>query len=295
MNIAIIGLDSSHTCEYVNRMQNDAFDPAQRTYKMRAASCMAFPTAFQNEEGITARAEFLRSMGVNVVSDFAEAVTGADAIMIEVNDPELHLKYMTQAITTKLPLFLDKPMAGNYADAVKIAELVKNNGTRFFTSSPLRFSSYVIAAAQAVPKPTSVVIWSPIVSPPAGSDIFWYGVHAFEMLQRVMGLGATHVRTLPDENGMLCCVSYANGRRGIIEFTRNHFQYGGILRDQLGNEHMFKVNAPHAEFYGETLRAVESFFDGGNTPVDIEASLEITAMMDAAERSRRGNSTHEEV
>ncbi len=285
MNIAVIGIDSSHTLEYVRRMQDESFDAAQRVHTLQAVSCMTLVTPFQNAEGVAARSELLRNLHVAVTTDFATAVANADAVMVELNDPATHVEYMEKCLKLGKPVFLDKPLADTYENGQKIIAAVRRANAKFFTSSPLRFAADVQAAHQALPLPESCYLWGPIGQAASGSNLVWYGIHVFEMLNLLMGRGAVSVQCMADEAGLLCTILYQGNRRAVIELTKQAYRYGGVLRDRFTPEILFNVNAPNAEFYGETLKQIEKFFHTGVAPVAMEDALEIMKMLSAADDS----------
>jgi len=90
---AVIGLDTIHSIQFAKRLHDPACPVDQKVSGMKISSCMKFVTPFQNLEGINKRQEQLESWGVKVTPDFDEAVKGCDAILIEINDPSLHLEY----------------------------------------------------------------------------------------------------------------------------------------------------------------------------------------------------------
>ncbi len=295
INIGIIGLDSSHTLEYVRRMQDVNFDSAQRTTNLRATKCMSLVTPFQNAEGIAARSQLLSELGVSVSESFEQTIQDVDAIMIELNDPATHLEYLERCLPSNLPIFLDKPMADTLTNANSIARLIKQKSTKFFTASPLRFAREVQDAARQMPQAESCFLWGPIGEAAAGSNLVWYGVHLFEMLNKLMGAGAKGVRSIADDNGVVCMVSYHDNRRGVLEFTTGAFRFGGVLRQRKEQDLSFAVNAPNAEFYGETLKAIEGFFLGAAPPVELSDSLEIMSLIEAADASLRNGGEYIEI
>ena len=137
--VAIIGLDTSHAVEFPKLMQDPAVPAENRVPELKATRCLRFETPFQNREGLDKRTQYLESIGVQVTEDFDTAVADCDAILIEINDPSLHLKYFEQCAALGKPVFLDKPFADTFGNAMKIMEIAEKHGTRFFTSSALRF------------------------------------------------------------------------------------------------------------------------------------------------------------
>ena len=202
--------------------------------------------------------------------------------MLEINDPAFHLEYFERCAGLGLPVFLDKPMADTIANGRKIAEIARKHGTRVFSSSSLRYVPTLLEACAAIPAPALASVYGPLGKAPAGSSVVWYGVHAFEMLQRALGRGALAARAVRDALGTTVVVRYPDARRGIVELTEGSWIYGGCLR-ALDKAHPFVVDLGRA--YTDQLALVAEFFRGGPAPVAMEDTLEVMALLDAAERS----------
>jgi hypothetical protein len=282
IKVAIIGLDTSHSVEFTKRIQSPDCPKEQKVSGMRVIKCMKFVTPFQDEQGIAKRQKQLEEWGVKVYSKFEEVVSDCDAIMIEINDPSLHLEYFKKCAGLGKPLFLDKPLADNFKNGKEIYDIVKEKKLKVFSASSLRFSSELIKACNYMPSPMFSSFYGPLGIAPSGSSIVWYGVHAFEMLERAMGKGATSVLTVKDKTGVTCIVEYPNKRKGIVELVEGAYIYGGCLRDK---EKSFPFVVNSGDLYSNILREIEKFFRGGESPVDIGDTLEVMSLLDSAETS----------
>jgi predicted dehydrogenase len=180
------------------------------------------------------------------------------------------------------PVFLDKPLADNLKNGQIICKTAKDNNLRMFSASSLRFATELEDACEKMPDAKYVSIYGPLGDAPAGSSIIWYGVHAFEMLQRVMGKGAVGVFARRDKAGVVAIVEYPDDRRGVVELTNEAYFYGGCLRDV---EKGVQFSVDSGAIYSKELRSIRDFFMGGKTPVELEDTLEVMAMLDAADRS----------
>jgi len=280
--VGVIGLDTSHAIEFPRRMQAPDLEAGMKVPGLRAATCLRFATPFQNEEQLDGRQRELEGWGVKVTRRLEEAVAGVDALMLEINDPAYHLEYFERCAGLGLPIFLDKPMADTIANGRRIDAIARKHGTRVFSSSSLRFVQALGDACAAVPAPALASVYGPLGKAPAGSSVVWYGVHAFEMLQRGLGRGAAAVLARRDTLGVTVIVQYPDARRGIVELTEGSWLYGGCLR-ALDKAHPFVVNLDRA--YTEQLGHIARFFQGGPAPVAMEDSLEVMALLDAAKRS----------
>lgn len=291
IKIAIIGLDTSHATAFPQLMQDPATPEEQKITGLRVVSCLRFETAFQNKEGLDKRQQYLESIGVKVTEDFDECVADCDAIMIEINDPELHYEYFAKCAPLGKVIFLDKPFADTVENMCKIIDLAKKYSVRFFTASSLRFD---IDFAELMEKDIPVakgMTWGPAGIPAKGSAVIWYGCHTFEMLQRMMGRGAETVSGLKiADNSYLFRVQYSDGRYGIIDLNPS-YSYGAMARTK-DNKIFTTPVTGRVPFYYMLMKEFVKFLHG-EQPVSWEDSVEVMAMMEAALKSLESGKAEE--
>ena len=288
IKVALIGLDTSHTIEFAKRMQAADCPPDQKISGLKVTACLRFSTPFQNEDGLNARQKQLEDWGIKVTTDFDVAVEGCDAVMLEINDPAYHLEYFKKCITLGKPIFLDKPLADNIENGLEIVRLAKENKVNVISASSLRFDENLINACVEMPRPTLVNVYGPLGIAPAGSSIVWYGVHTFEMLEKAMGKGAACITVRADGAGVVAIVDYPDKRRGIAELTKGAWIYGGTLRD---SKTAISYSVAAGNLYVRIMKEVEKFFRTGESGFSLEDTVEVMAMLDAAERSFRSGRT----
>lgn len=286
-NVAIIGLDTSHAVEFPKLMQDKSIPESDRVTGMKVSKCMRFETPFQNKAGLDKRQAYLESIGVKVTEEFNEAVADCDGIMIEINDPALHLEYFEKCSALGKPIFLDKPFADTFDNALKIDAAAKKGSARYFTASSLRFNADLEEAFAGTANVTTATVSGAMGKAPAGSSLIWYGCHTFEMLERIMGRGAVMVSTVNDRKGHVCIVTYADGRRGIVELSTDVWVYGGKFYDADAGSMKNFTYSGKIPFYRSLLDQIKKFFLEGKDCVSIPDSLEVISMLDAADRSAR--------
>lgn len=279
---AIVGLDTSHAVAFPQVIQDPACDQAKHVDGMAVTAALRFETPFQGKKGLDERQTYLESIGVKVTEDFDEAVAGCDAVLLEINDPAYHLEYFKKCAVLGKPIFLDKPFADTLDNAEEMLKVAKERHIRFFTASSLRYDAELINAAKAMPEIDQGIAWGPLGRAAAGSSIVWYGVHTFEMLEKIMGPGAIAVTSTPDRRGVVCTVAYADGRRGVAELTTANYNYGCMLRHGAENKLVAAAGG-----YDNLVREVRAFFRGESEGVALRESFEIMAMLEAAELSVR--------
>ncbi len=282
IKVAMIGLDTSHSIQFGKRMNDPDFDPNLKVEGLKAISCMRFETPFQNKKGLDARQAQLENWGIKVSENFDECVTGCDAIMLEINDPAYHVEYFMKAMKLGKPIFLDKPMADTYASGKIIYDLAKKNSICVFSASSLRFVTAVTDAKKALSDPEFVTVYGALGVAPAGSSVVWYGVHAMEMLQKLMGPGAESVKATQDDKGVVCIVKYKNGSRGIVELNIDSYLYGGVVRTK---EKVLPFVVDMSMSYTLQLKEIARFFAGDEVNVTMDDTLEVMDLLDTTQRS----------
>ena len=281
VKVAIIGLDTSHAVEFPRRMQAPDYDPAFKVSGLRAVSCLRFETPFQDKNGLDARQRQLEAWGIKVTERLDEAVAGCDAIMLEINDPAYHLEYFKQVATLGKRVFIDKPLADNIVHGAEMARIARENRLEVISASPLRFVPELVEACATIGDAKFASVFGPLGKAPAGSSVVWYGVHAFEMLERILGRGALSVAVTRDGVGAVAVVDYPDRKRGVVELSTTSYKYGGTIRtnDQVA---AYLVDS---NMYTETLKDVERFFRTGKASLILDDAVEVMALLDAADRS----------
>ena len=172
-------------------------------------------------------------------------------------------------------------MADTLANGKAIYQLAREKGVSVWSSSSLRFTPEIIACSAAVQKPQFCNVFGALGKAARGSSVVWYGVHAFEMLAKLMGRGARSVFARKDESGVVAVVQYGEGRRGVVECNNGAYRYGGSARGGELTESFLSLGSP----YTSLIKALDQFFREGVIQVPLEETLEIQAMLNAAELS----------
>jgi predicted dehydrogenase len=285
---AIIGLDTSHSIQFTMRAQAPECESSQKVDGLEIISCMRFETPFQDKKGLDERTSQLEKWGVKVYEDFDKAVEGAEALLLEVNDPTLHVEYFEKAAKLGLPMFLDKPLADTMENGLEIKKIAEKYNARMFSASSLRFIQNMEEAVDSVENIQCASVFGPLGIAAAGESVIWYGVHAFEMLQRMMGCGAEEVSVVNDDKGVVAVIRYKDGRRGVVELAEGAFVYGGSVRSN-EDKQVFIADMTYA--YKGLLERIVKFFKGGPAPVGFEDTLEIMNLLDATVKAMKSGKT----
>lgn len=283
LKIAVVGLDTSHSVELPRLMNSPECKPEIKVEGMKVVAVNRFETPFQNKEGLDKRQAQLEEWGIKVTEDFDEAVADCDAIMMEINDPAYHKEYFSRICKLGKPVFLDKPLAGNLEDGRAIIEMARSNNVRVWSGSSLPFAPELLAAQSRLQGEALFAhSFGALGTAPAGNSLIWYGVHSFEMMQKLIGHpGAEEVTSTDNGVSVVSVVNYSDGRRGVVESIRGAWKYGGRVQSARSVE-TFVINSV---LYYNLLLNIRPFFRGSQAPVTLEKSFEGLAIMVAANES----------
>ena len=284
IRIGIIGLDTSHVTAFT-RILNDSSAkdhiPGAKVVAAVKDSSPDIKASYSRVEKFTA--ELTGKWGVKLYPNVKELCKQVDAIMIENVDGRPHLKHAFDVIKSGKPLYIDKPLAGTFADCKKIYHLAKQHKVPIFSSSSLRFSKSTLAArAGKHGKVLHCETFSPAHIEPHHPDLFWYGIHGVESLFTVMGPGCISVQRGTTKDGKIKVTGkWKDGRVGIFRESNG---YGGTAKCETGEYQVGTYDG-----YAPLVKEIIKFFISGKAPVDERETLEIYAFMNAADESKSAN------
>lgn len=279
----MIGLDTSHAPEFAKLINGDSHPefPAKVTVAFPGGS-EDIPSSRDRVAGFTKQ---LSEMGVTIVDSIEVLASQCDAVLLESVDGRPHLHQATPIIQAKLPLFIDKPLAGSLADAIAIDELAKQHKVKWFSSSSLRFSPSIIKYRRDpnwLGKVVGAFSWGPCPFEPTHPDLFWYGVHGVETLYTVMGPGCISVTRSYTEQTDVVTGIWSDGRVASFRGIRQGKSGYGVA---VFGEQAIELDGKY-EGYAPLVDEILQFFHDGTLPVEPSETIEMFAFMEAAQLSR---------
>jgi len=283
IRIGIIGTDTSHVTAFT-KMLNDRTD---RNHVPGARVVAAFKGGSPDvEESRRFAAELKDKWGVAFVNSIEELCDRVDAVLLESVDGRPHLSQVRPVFKAKKRVFIDKPFTASYADAREVVRLSRESGVPFFSSSSLRFNDEV----QTVRKSDKhggimgAFTFGPEHLEPHHPDLFWYGIHAIEMLYTLLGPGCEKVTRIKTDSADTIVGTWKDGRvgtmRGLIEGQQD---YGAVA---FGKKALLATPVPMKSDYRNLVVEIVKFFQTGVPPIPPDETLEIIAFMEAAELSK---------
>ena len=285
MRVGIIGLDTSHSLAFTKHLNVTREKPEYQGFRVTVAYQWGSRDIVSSTNRYPEYCAKVKEMGVRLVDSLDELLSECDAVLLETNDGREHLAQATAAFKARKRVFIDKPLAADFAESYRICEVARALGGEFFTSSALRYVTKVREArAGAFGAIRGADCWTCISYEPTHSRFYWYGIHAAEPLYALLGTGCEAVTCLSGEDGDVAVGRWKDGRLGVmrgLSVSRKGAPYGGVIFTEKGS-----VDMGTYEGYATELAAILEFFKTGVAPVTPEESLEVMAFMRAAELSR---------
>jgi GFO/IDH/MocA oxidoreductase family protein len=287
IRVGIIGTDTSHVTAFT-RLLNDRNDPA---HVPGARVVAAFKGGSPDVEASRTRvdkfaAELRDTWGVEFVDSIEALTAKVDAVLLESVDGRPHLSQVRPVFKAGKRVFIDKPFTASYADAREIVRLSREAGVPFFSSSSLRYAADVqaIRTSDRHGGIHGAFTFGPENLEPHHPDLFWYGIHAVEMLYTLLGPGCEQVTRVKTDSGDTVVGRWRDGRIGTMRgLIAGKQEYGAVA---FGMKAVLATPLPMTSNYRGLLVEIVRFFQTGVPPIDADETLEIIAFMEAAELSK---------
>ena len=288
--VGIIGLDTGHAPAFTKIMNVDK-DPAVAGFRVTAAYKWGSKDIASCTNRYAKQIPQMMEMGVEIVDSIDELLAKVDVVCLETCDGREHLAQAEKVFASGKRVFIDKPLAHNLEDALKIYELGRKYNANYFSSSALRFTNVAKAArAGEYGKIRGAALISPSPLEEQGTHNFysWYGIHGFEPLVAVMGMGVDKVSCFRNDTDDVINATWKDGRMGELRLMRKSWIYSGyVLPEKPKNSKNPIIVFDGYQGYQPLVKEIVKFFKTGVPPVTPEETLEIMAMMEAAEISAK--------
>jgi len=285
----MVGFDTSHVVEFTKRINH--FDVDEKFWVEGARIVAGYPgkpTPAASQEIINERTKILKGYGVEIVDKPEDLIGRVDAVMIEYNEGAKHLEASRPFMEAGLPVFIDKPLACSIQDAKKIIELAKDNGVPVFSSSSLRYALEIQNLKKSdVGRILSASTYGPGIIVQFNPGLFFYVIHAIEMLYALMGKGCKRVRCYSSEGWDVIVGEWEDGRIGIVRGLRigvREYGFTAFYEKKIAS-HVIDTSW----IYTELLKRVIDMFKTKKPPVEPSETLEITAFTEKAMESSKLN------
>lgn len=283
LRLGIVGTDTSHVIAFTTILN----DPNHKDHIPGARIVAAYKggsadLASSRDRVEKYAAELESKFGVEIVPDIATLLGKVDAVLLESVDGRVHLSQFREIARSGKPVFIDKPLASTLDDAREIARIAQKYGVPWFSSSALRYSSFLPELKKD--HVDGALVWGPgPLEPTHQLDLSWYGIHAVEILYVLMGTGCEEVTRTYAPDAEIVTGRWKDGRVAAIRLTRPYGGYGAVA---FAGKEIRQAPKDLYTGYRGLVEQIVKFFQSRVPPVPQEETLEMFAFMDAAQRSR---------
>lgn len=283
LRVAIVGTDTSHCIAFTQLINAPQATGVLADIEVVTAFPGGSPDIPTSRDRVQVFSEQLRKSGVKIVDSIEAAAEQSDAVLLESVDGRAHLEQFRQLARGK-PIFVDKPAASSVAEFLQMMEIAEETNTPFFSSSGLRFCAEVekLKADASLGAVFGASTSTPYHTEPHHPDLFWYGIHGVEALSALMGHGCQEVRRQDFAGGVLMLGKWRDGRQGTVwalSTPNSVYSYAVYGDKKVGTATGFSG-------YANLVNQIGEFFVSRQAPIAPEVTLEILAMMQAADQSR---------
>jgi hypothetical protein len=271
LRIGIVGLDSSHAVSLARRCNAPDSTTDARVVAAWAGGSPDAPLSRDRVSGFAA--EVTNTFGVPLMETPEAVATIVDAVAIMSMDGRTHASLFSKITPTCRSVFINKPLTTSRLEAQVIASTARRHAIRWFSASALRF-------AVTSPAPTRrAVVECPLWFEPANTGWFWYGVHGVELILRLMGPGVAAARVEPSSEHEILHLDWRDRRTGVV--------VGHYARDTAFTYACDDAPPTPVDPGADRLEKVMlKFFAGGDAPVTPAETIEVIAVVEAANLSR---------
>lgn len=223
--------------------------------------------------------EWCKDYGIEKCDSIAELCEKSDYILILApSDPEKHLGYAEKVLSYGKNTYIDKTFAPDYNTAKKIFAVGEKYGTKFFSTSALRYATELTDYAQ---KCDAVTVFG------SGLSVEEYVIHQTEMLVKLMGIGATKVRCERAEDQYNIRFEYADGRKANMIFCETYGLPAGFIPHTKQSESSYvPVNS---DFFVGLIKDILKFYKTGDLPFDPQETLEVMKIREAIIKAKNND------
>ena len=213
--------------------------------------------------------EWCKAFGVEKCETLEELCEKADYILVLApSHPEKHLRYAEKALSYKKNTYIDKTFAPDLATAKKIFEIAEKYGTKFFSSSALRYGAEL----------ADVVGGKVMFTQGGGRNLPEYIIHQIEMVVKVLQEKAVRVRVEKQGcNQYIMTVQFENEKQATMLYSQG-YTFGVCVEDENGKAQ----NKPAlSDTFTGLIEDILRFYLSGEASFDGKETLEVIKIREA--------------
>jgi len=206
--------------------------------------------------------EWCAEFGCEKCETIAELCEKCDYILVLApSNPEKHLQYAKEVLKYQKNTYIDKTFAPDYAEAKEIFELAKAYGTKFFSTSALRYADELDEMEDV----NHVIITG------GGGNLPEYIIHQIEMLVKMIAEKPVMVKTEKQGRQYICSVVFEHDKKAsmiyapALPFT--------VCAENAEGKNIYKNI--DSDYFKKLIADILHFYETGAYSFDTAQTLEI--------------------
>jgi predicted dehydrogenase len=300
VRIGVLGLDNYQAVAYTQLFNNPKATGDLAGLRVVAAYPVGSDDIADSKANLEKWKVQISKYGVEMVDSVDELLKRCDAVMIMSLDGRHHLKQAEPVLRARKPVYIGRPLAGSLDDAIAIFKLAEEMKTPCWSSSQHRYSPG-FAGMKNHPEVGNVIgcdVYGGCVSEPNTSGFVWSALHSIETLYAIMGPGCVSVSCTSSPTAEQFTCTWSDGRigtyrgikQGAVKYSATVFgdkgvSVAGIYGHGVPVQGVVPTKDKYMGYEGIAIKMAK-FYKGGPTPVSADETIEIFALLEAAERSK---------
>lgn len=302
VRVGVLGLDNYQAVAYTQLFNNPK--ATGDLSGLRVVAAYASPPSDDIEESTTNLPrwkEQIVKFDVKLVDSVGDLLRQCDAVMIMSLDGRKHREQAAAVLKAGKRLYIGRPLAAQWDDAVAIVRLAHETKTPCWTSSQHRFSPGFIGMKNhpEVGKVLGCDVYGGCPLHPSHADLYWHALHSIETLYAIMGPGCVSVSCTSTPYAEAITGVWDDGRvgtyrgikKGALKYSATVFgdkgvSVSGVYGHGVPTKGVVPLNDKYMGYEGIAVEMAK-FFKGGSAPVNMNETLEIFAFMEAAHASKQ--------
>ncbi|AIQ64914.1 oxidoreductase [Paenibacillus stellifer] len=295
LKLGVIGLDTSHVTAFAEILN----DPGHPHHIPGATIQVAYPgkpspdfaLSCDRIEGYTE--ELVSNYHIRLADSEEAVAEECDAILLESVDGRVHPEQFKRIVPYGKPVFIDKPFALSSREAREMLDAAERFRVPWMSCSSLRYGEALSEQLRSMESESIIGAdcHGPMAIEPTQPGLFWYGIHAVEMLYKVLGRGCVSVSAAKSEDYDQITAIWDDGRMGTIRGNRKGNNKFGVLLHGDQTTRYANMSDHHKPFYASMLEQIVRMFHTGIVDIDPEETLEIIRFIESANLSRETGRT----
>lgn len=294
MRIGIIGIDSSHTPVFSNRI--NTLNKEGKTRCKVTAFWDPGTHEWQHPDGPAQSAKDVAKWREDTIKEGAKQVNTIDELLGQVDgvmvlniNGHRHLELAVPSLAKGLPTYVDKPLTCSTDQAKALLNISRQYKARCYSASSLRFVT-------EIPKLDKEKLGDIVAIDAYGNGelldmmpgLWHYGCHTIEMVDAIFkwsgqGAGVKRISAVEFPDRHLADWEYHDGRYVRMRMERKgSWSFGATVHGTKGVQQFVVDFAP---VYTRLVEGMVKFFEGGAAPVELRDIVENVAVMQAGNES----------